>query len=260
MKNKILILCAALACFLYSCESNDSPTSSVYIQKPVNRKVLVEFFTNAGCIPCVQPHNYFDQVSSQSGVTINDSSVITVSYHYRFPDPRDSLYIQNSAQNLERAAFYGINFTPNIFLDGTYMGQYSAFEYTNQLNAEMNTTKYLDIQLVNVFDSTSDSGMVTANIRTLVSPPTSNNYVYIIVKESNINYTLTNGITNFNDVVRRFANGASGVQINLVPGQVVTYSSNYGLAAHWDVEDCEIVVFVQDDSKKVYGVEEVKVK
>jgi len=226
----------------------------------VNRKVLVEFFTNAGCIPCVEPHNFFDLIHNQSGVTVNDSSVIIISYHYRFPDPRDSLYIQNSAQNSARATFYGINFTPNVFLDGTYMGQYSSTQYTNQLNLEMNTTRYLNIRLVNVFDSTKDSGMVTAHIETLVSPPTGNNYIYVVIKESNISYSLTNGITNFNDVVRRIANGSSGVQINLVQGQAVTYSSAYGLAPHWNAEDCEIVVFVQDDLKNIYGVERIGVK
>src|SRR5438552_4024019 len=160
---------------LYSCESNDTSTSSIYIQQPVNRKVLVEFFTNAGCVPCVDVHHYLDGVASQSGVTINDSSVIIASYHWRFPDPHDSLYIQNSQQNDARASYYGIGFTPNTFLDGTYMGQFSSSQYSAQLNTEMNTTKYLNITLANVFDSTSDSGAVTVNIQTLVSPPTGSN-------------------------------------------------------------------------------------
>jgi hypothetical protein len=248
-----------IACLFYSCESNDIATNSVYIQQPVNRKVLVEFFTNAGCVPCVDVHHFLDGVASQSGVTINDSSVIIASFHWRFPDPHDSLYIQNSQQNNARAAYYGIGFTPNTFLDGSYMGQYSASQYSAQLNTEMNTTKYLNIGVTNVFDSTSDSGTVTVNILTLAAPPTANNFIYVLITESNINYTLTNGITNFDDVVRKMVNGTSGEQISLVQGQNVTYSAGYRINSRWNASECKLIVFIQDDSKKIYGVERIKV-
>jgi hypothetical protein len=245
---------------LSGCESNDSPQNSVYIQQPVNRKVLVEFFTNAGCVPCVDVHHYLDGIAFQSGVTINDSSVIITSYHWRFPDPRDSLFIQNSAQNNARAGYYGIGFTPNTFLDGTYMGQYSASEYSAQLNTEMNTTKYLNITLANTFDSTADSISVTANIQTLVSLPSGSYFIFVVITESNIHYSLTNGITNHNDVVRRFINGSSGEAITLVQGQTITYTAGYRLDPRWNPSECKLIVFIQSDSKKIVGVERIKVR
>lgn len=244
---------------LSGCESNDAPNNSVYIPQPVNRKILVELFTNAGCLPCVQVHNYFDQIHSQAGATINDSSVVFISYHWRSPNPADSLYIQNRQQNNDRAAYYGVFATPFVFMDGTQLGQFSGPEYSTQFGIEMNTTEYLDIGMSNVFDSTSDSGRVTLDILTVAPIPASDLKLHVIISESDIHYTLTNGITLFHDVVRTMVTGAPGEDISLGPETIVDV--DYGLNTRWVPSNCKILAFIQSAStKKVYGVETLKIR
>ncbi|MGH2575555.1 MAG: Omp28-related outer membrane protein [Ignavibacteria bacterium] len=260
-KSILYFLGTLILVLFWGCESNDNPLSSVYIQQPVNRKVLVEFFTNSGCTPCVVVHNYFQQLSSQSGVTINDSSVILISFHYRYPYPYDSLYLANVPENDARGTYYNILFTPNVLLDGTYMGQYSSSEYSAQLNNEMNTTKYMNITLSNSYDSTNRNGTITSNFQLVTSLPTADNVLHVVLTESNIAYMGTNGITSFDDVMRDMVTGGNGEQITLSQGQGNTVTKNYTINTRWNADECDLIVYVQSVStKKIYGVEKIKVK
>src|SRR5260221_9492897 len=166
IKNLILILPVILLSFYYGCESNDAVSTSVYIPQPVNKKILVEFFTNSYCLPCINAHHYWDQVNASGGLTLNDSSVIVISIHARSPNSNDSIYKSNRVQNDARYDYYGISTTPNNQLDGSYMGQFSSTNFSALLNSEFMTPAYLDISLTNYFDGT-DSGTVTADIEAL---------------------------------------------------------------------------------------------
>ena len=123
MKYFRIFLLAAVALLIHGCESNDTTTNSVYIPQPVNKKVLVEFFTNAGCNPCIAAHEYLDQINVNSGTTINDTSVIILSYHTKYPYILDSLYRANITENQGRRDYYGVNTTPPGRLKGINMEQ-----------------------------------------------------------------------------------------------------------------------------------------
>ena len=257
---KYLIFVFAVPAFiLYSgCESNDTATNSVYIPQPVNKKVLVEFFTNSGCNPCIVAHHYLDQITSNSGATINDTSVIILAYHTRYPYILDSLFRANIVQNQGRSDYYGITFTPQSRLDGNInMGQFSSGDWSAQINAELNTTKYLDIFLSNTFNG--DSGNVTADFSLVNAIPSSDNVIHIIITENNIPYiTAPNGITYPDDVMRYMITGTDGESVNI--GQGVSVNKSYGLAPHWNEDECYITVFVQSSStQQIFGVERIKV-
>ncbi|MCI0448446.1 MAG: Omp28-related outer membrane protein [Chlorobi bacterium] len=244
----------------YGCESNDEATNSVYIPQPVNKKVLVEFFTNAGCNPCIAAHHYLDQLSANIGTTINDTSVIIISYHTKYPYIFDSLYRANILHNQGRSDYYGINFTPQGRLDGNInMGQFSSANWGAFINAEFNTTAYLSITLSNNFNLNTDSGTVIAEIELLNVLPASDNVVHIIISENEVSYvTSPNGITKPNDVMRFMVTGKDGEPINI--GQNETVTKNYGLAQNWNADKCYITVFVQSSStKQVFGVERIKI-
>jgi hypothetical protein len=244
----------------YGCESNDTATNSVYIPQPVNKKVLVEFFTNAGCNPCIAAHHYLDQLSANIGTTINDTSVIIISYHTKYPYIFDSLYRANIPHNQGRSDYYSINFTPQGRLDGNInMGQFSSINWGALINAEFNTTAYLSIMLSNSFNSNTDSGTVTAEIELLNALPASDNVVHVIISENEVSYiTSPNGITKPNDVMRFMVTGEDGEPVNI--GQNITVVKNYGLAQNWNKNKCYLTVFVQSaSSKQVFGVERIKI-
>jgi hypothetical protein len=254
----------ATGLLLTGCESNDNPQSSVYIPQPVNKKVLVEFFTNAGCFPCIAAHNFLDQITEVTGATLNDTSVVIISFHTRYPSITDSLYRANITQNDARSNYYGINFTPQGRLDGVDMGQFSPQGWADKINVEFMTTRYLNISLSNTFNPNNDSGMITASVLPVTSLPSSqNNVVHVVITESNVPYiTAPNGIKYPDDVMRLMVTGQDGEAISLSQGQTTVVSKSYVLPSYIKNEDeCYIVVFIQNSpGKQVYGVERIKVK
>lgn len=252
------MLVLPLAVILYSCESNDTSTNSVYIPEPVNKKVLVEFYTNAGCAPCVAAHSYLDQIKENVGATKNDTSVIILSYHTKYPYILDSLYRANIVQNQARADYYGVNTTPQGRLNGSNMDQFSSTTWGALINAEFNTMRYMDIVLSTTYDDLLDSGTVTANITLLNALPTNNTVIHMVITEDDIVYvTAPNGVTNPDDVMRYMITGQNGEAISV--GQN-TVTKSFGSAPKWVPENLHIVVFIQDaDTKQVFGVERVRV-
>lgn len=258
IKYLTLIITAASVILYSGCESNDSTTNSVYIPQPVNKKVLVEFFTNAGCNPCIAAHNYLDQITENRGATLNDTSVVIISYHTRYPYSFDSLYRANVQQNEFRSTtYYGVLFTPQCRIDGVNSGQFSSTNWSAQINAEFMTPKYLDISLSNSFSN--DSGTVTANISLVSALPSNDNVIHMVITENNVSYiTSPNGIIQPDDVMRYMITSSNGESINV--GQNTTVTKAYGLAPNWRDNECYINVFVQSVStKQIFGVEKIKV-
>ncbi|MCX7878018.1 MAG: Omp28-related outer membrane protein [Ignavibacteria bacterium] len=246
--------------FFTGCESNDNPSGSVYIPQPVNKKVLVEFFTNAGCNPCIAAHNYLDQIVAAGGVTINDTSVVIISYHTKYPFILDSLYRANIEHNQGRADYYGVNYTPQARLNGNInLANFSASDSTAQINFAFNTTRYLNIALSNDFSSSSDSGTVPAVITPVNQISATDLVLHIVITENHVPYiTAPNGIKYPNDVMRYMITGRDGEAISL--GSGITVTKRYGIAQNWKEDDCYLNVFVQStSSKEIFGVEKIKV-
>jgi Outer membrane protein Omp28 len=250
------------ATLLIGCESNDNPTSSVYIPQQVNRKVLFEFFSNSNCTPCIEPHRTFLEPLEQTvGVTINDTSVVLLSFQYKYPYIYDSIYRANVPENDARSRYYNVIAAPGAFCDGTTMGNFSFQEWSDQLGREMNTAKYLNITASNNFNSAIDSGTITAYIQTIVQPPTNDNVIHIVITEDSVSYvTAQNHITLYSGVMRDMVTDSTGAGINLSYGQTTNFTINYRIKNTWKADDCFIIVFVQSTlTKKVYGVERIKV-
>jgi len=263
LKLFLILIFVSSALYISGCESNDNPSSSVYIPQQVNRKTLFEFFSNSNCLPCINAHRYFiEPLTQQSGVTINDSSVILISFQVNFPNPADSLYWANQPENQARANYYNHPAAPAGFLDGTGMGAFSSGEWSREVNAEMMTTKFLNITLSDSYDSASRNGSVTANVLTQSSVTTTDNVIHIVLVENDVPYiSAPNGITQYEYVMRDMITDSTGAPITLSQGQTTTFTQSYTVGSRWNDSECYLVVFIQSYStKKVYGVERIKIK
>jgi len=259
-RKAIILVTASFVLCLWGCQSNDAVSTAVYIPKPVNKKVLIEVFTNSFCFPCVNADNYLDQITSVGGVTYNDTSVIPLCYHVNNPSPLDSLYQQNTQQSDERFnQYYGVYVTPTLELDGSSMGQYSASTWTALIDAEFETQKYLTVTLSNTFNGT-DSGSVTANITPAGALPTNDNVLHMVIVEDSVPYiTAPNGIHYPSHVMRYMITGGGGQSVSLNANQTATITNRYGTSSRWNKDKLYIIVFVQCVStKQVYGVERIK--
>jgi hypothetical protein len=263
LKLFLILIVVSATLYISGCESNDNPTSSVYIPQPVNRKVLVEFFSNSDCRPCIDAHRYFiEPLTEQNGITKNDSSVILISFQVNFPNTADSIYAANPTENQARSNYYHVIGAPAGYLDGTYMGAFSAVEWPLEINAELMTNKYLNLSLSNTYDSLSRNGDITTNILTQTAPQTSDNVIHVVLVENKVQYiSAPNHITQYEYVMRDMITDSTGAPITLSQGQTTTFTKSYTVGTRWNDNECYLVVFIQSYStKKVYGVERIKVR
>jgi thiol-disulfide isomerase/thioredoxin len=258
----LLLIPIVIILFLSSCQTNDNVINIRFSSPPVKKKVLVEFFTNSGCTPCVAAHGYFDRITGLTGVTSNDTNVILLSFHTKYPYILDSLYQANLIQNEARSVYYGIQYTPQCRLDGLNMGQFSESEWTAQINQELAAVNYSFITLLKNYNPNDRTGSVAVTVDVYEPVPTSDNVIHIIITESNIYYpSAPNGIDYFDDVMRTMITGDNGESINLINGQQVTVNKNFTINGNWNDNECYITVFLQSTSTKaVYGVERIKVR
>ncbi len=89
--------------------------ASTVVQAQYPRKVLMEYFTNVSCIPCIQANIGVDGISTQFG-----DQVSTIKYHVWFPNPGDPNYQDNPYEQANRFNFYGFQGIPSVALDGTF--------------------------------------------------------------------------------------------------------------------------------------------
>jgi hypothetical protein len=258
-----IIVLILLFSILIGCESNDNPQNSIYIPRPVNKKVLVEYFSNSNCQPCIAAHKYFiEPIENAAGQTINDTALIFLSWQFKYPNINDSIYWANPVQNAYRANFYSVLGAPYGALDGNYMGSFSSTDWTNEVNAEFKTTKYVNFNLSGSYDSISRNGSVTAAVQTLVAPPTSDNVIHFILAESKVMYiSAPNGIKEYNDVMRSMITDTTGVSITLTQGATTTLTESYNINSKYVDFNCSIIIFIQSQStKQIYGVEKIGVR
>jgi hypothetical protein len=245
------------------CESNDAlqdPSPQPPVTDTLKKKVIIEFFTNAGCNPCIAAHNYLDAIHEELGQTIRDSNVIILSYHTRYPFIGDVLYLANVPHNQGRSNYYGVTFTPQGKLNGVDMGQFSESNWTAQFNAQLLTNEFLQVDLSNTFNAAIDSGTVTINTTLINALPSSEHSLHVVITENNIPYpNAPNGITSPDDVMRFMITGLDGEVTSF--GQSNTIVKNYGLNPSWNEDECNIVVFIQNTAtKQIFGVNKIKVK
>jgi hypothetical protein len=260
---EILIIIIITGFFqLPGCLYNDDITNIINNPSSYKKKVLVEFFTNSGCNPCVAAHEYLDGITALSGVTSNDTNVIIISYHTRYPYPYDSLYRANVPHNEARISYYGVSYTPQGRLDGVNLGQFNANDWTSAINLELSTKNYTAITLSKTYDTLSRTGNVGAQINTLSSIQDGDIVVHLVITENSVPYiTAGNGVKYPNDVMRTLLTGENGEPITLVNGQQITINKDFTIQNNWNQENCYITIFFQSiSSKAIYGVERIKVK
>jgi len=260
---KIIILTIISGFFqLSGCLYNDDITNIINNPSTYKKKVLVEFFTNSGCTPCVAAHEYLDGITALSGVTSNDTNVIIISYHTRYPFSYDSLYRANVPHNDARISYYGVTFTPQGRLDGVSLGLFNTNDWTAAINFELGAKNYTAITLSKTYDTLSRTGNVGAEVNTISPIPDADIVVHLVITENSVPYiTASNGVKYPNDVMRTLLTGENGESITLLNGQQTLVNKDFTIQNNWNQDNCYITVFFQSIlSKVIYGVERIKVK
>lgn len=216
-----------------------------------DRLILVERYTSSTCVPCAQNNPVMDAFLSGQ----DPDKVTSIAYHMNWPAPgNDPMYLYNPNDNNGRRTYYGVNAIPQAFMDGLISVN---SPYTQSfLQSSFNTrTAILSPVTIIVTDSTfGDSILVRARIlcETALSNP--NVTVHFSMNEMLIHYNSppgTNGEMNFTDVMRKMANGGSGIPMTMIPGQIYIVEQKFYNDPMWQQQQVKPLVFVQQSDKEI---------
>ncbi len=221
------------------------------INAQVRKIVLLEVFTNSGCGTCANSNEIL-----QNFYANYYGGVISVRYHPNFPDPRDPMYSDASADIDSRVAFYNILYTPQAVFDGEVFG------------SPENEKDLWETMLEKI----SRGSPVWIDVNSEISGDSLRTEIKIIgygnlnEREMKLRAALVermvyfdeppgaNGETEFPDVVRKMLPGAEGVSLNAISeGDTLIFNYSTFLSENWEAENLSVVAWVQSDvTKEVY--------
>ena len=180
---------------------------------------------------------------------VYEDSLAVIRYHVWWPSQEDPFYQFNIQENTARNNFYGNNYAPHLFVDGTTDAGYQYGSWESIIRDRWNYDPYLDIGLFGNYDSPSRE--VDLTVRVFAPgyiPQTWDLRLFVVLMESNIYY----GGRYYDQVMRDILPYYWGDTLTIDEGQ--TKERNYVFSVDNQLEDtnCELVVFVQNaDSYKL---------
>ncbi len=213
------------------------------------RRVLAEIITNTACSYCANANQVLTQIYEAH---YNEMSVIR--YHAWWPSSSDPFYQANIEENTRRINYYGADYTPHLYIDGSIDAEYqtSTWEYRIQQELQVPSPLIMDLEIQ--YHPSSHTGQVITTITVdsvvnFVAPK-----LRIALVESNIEYNAPNGEHIHHQIMRDMIPNAEGIPLSLGAGVVVVDTQTFVIQDDWDQSNCAIVAFVQDDGagKRVY--------
>ncbi len=212
------------------------------------RTVLCELFTSTTCPPCVGANQGFDTwLSSYS----KKNRVAVIKYHVWWPSPgNDPYYLANVTHVTTRNTFYGNNYAPHMFINGSDAGS-SYTSWNGAIETELATTPPLDIIISGTVKNTDASIMVQVKAGA-AAIPSGVLKVYVALTESGLLYTGTNGDPKHESVMRQMVADANGETFSIANQETKSFKRPFTLDAGWKSSNCAVVAFVQaQDSKAI---------
>ncbi len=217
----------------------------------VQRKVLGELITNTACPGCASANYALDSVMMQF-----PDQLVVVRYHAWWPSSSDPFYAANPDENSARINFYGADYDPHLWIDGTVDGGYQPSPWPIYIQSELNKPTSIRINMQVQYDSTKNTGFVYTQISNESDSTHSNLRLFYVITESNIYYQAPNGEDIHNQVMRDMIPNATGKAIDVPPNQTIYDTAEFTIDPRWNENNCQVVVFVQNyATKNVYQAE-----
>lgn len=203
---------------------------------------LIEHFTNVGAATSIQDQERLDRIANNL-----PSDLVIINYHTDFPNNNDPVNLLNKAEPSARALYYGILQTPRTVLDGNdYKG------VTSGLNA--NNVDTLSLEPVKIELSTDFSQTVSSKFILKVGIKSKTDFtaqrlkLYVAV----VNRTLNIEGNTYRNILNRMVPNHTGTTLPITwkKGEIKEYTLDWGAFSNRDINNIQVVVFVQDDVTK----------
>jgi len=203
------------------------------------RKVLFEQFTSSTCGPCATMNNWLTPL-----LVNNAEKVVVVKYQMYWPGAGDPYY---TAEGGSRRTYYGVNSVPAPFTNGVSTGSQSAIQ-----NAIYNGyAQPAEADIEGNFTVSGTNITITGSVTPLISG--SGHRLFVIVNEKKTTGNkMTNGEKEFHHVMMKMFPNGNGTDVTLTSGTPIpfTYTHNMATTHVEEMNDLEVVVFVQNTSSR----------
>jgi hypothetical protein len=210
--------------------------------------VLLEHFTNSRCSICASKNPAFFTLIDQYPNDVHHLSI-----HPSVPYSNCLIYLANPTQNNARTAFYGVNGTPRVALNGTLVPVASQLLPTATLQAALGQESPIALEVQEAGAAPTKTAAVT--VRVYGNVPAGNYKLFAAVAESTVNYASPNGEAKHHDVFRAMLTNIDGDNITLpATGGSTTFNFTYNYTAPngWtsNFDSLYVLAFVQNAATK----------
>lgn len=176
----------------------------------------------------------------------NISRLSVIKYHTWWPDGSDPFYLANIEENTDRTEYYGVDYVPHLWVDGTIDGGWQEEYFRGFIEDEEARSSPLLIRLDGVYHPTYRVGRVTVAVHAMEDAGSDPLKLRLALVESDIEHE---GRT-YNYVMRDMIPDTAGDEIVPEEGKTLLRSYLYSVDTDWPAQDCQIVAFVQNDDTK----------
>jgi hypothetical protein len=211
-------------------------------QTLAKKYVLLEHFTNSKCSICASRNPAFYNLIGQPA---HADDIHHISIHPPVPYNSCVFYLANPTENATWAALYDIQGTPRVAVNGELIPPSGALLPLATLQAELGQTSPLHVAVTETTAGTQRSVTITA---TALAPIPGGTYrLYAALAEKTINMVTSNGEAVHHDVFRKMLPSMDGEAfVPPAPGQSVSFTYNYAIAAGWNGEEIFTTAFIKN--------------
>ena len=209
-------------------------------QTTVPRYVFLEHVTNSRCSVCASRNPAMYNLIAQYPTEVHH-----LSYHPSFPYSNCIFYLANTTENNARAAYYGVNSTPKLILNGQLLPPTSQLLPAATLQTAISETSSIYVQV------TEDATQVRVRIHTVGDKPTGDYKLYAAFAEKTVNYAAPNGEQVHHDVFRDMLTDINGEAIVLAEtGSYVERVYSRPTNPNWNAAEMFTTAWVQNSLDK----------
>jgi hypothetical protein len=207
------------------------------------RVMVIEDVTATWCTYCPGGARGMEELDFRSY-----DSVVPIAYHASSSDP---YYTTEAAA---RMSYYAITGYPTVVLDGINKivgGLHTGTMYPTYLDyfrTRMAVFSPLTIALSITYDTTARTGQLTIKINN-TSGSSVSGQLHTVLTESHIYYPWQ-GMDSLHYVERAMLPNSSGEAVTIAAGDSLTKTRDFTVDASWVADNCDFVVFVQNNSSK----------
>lgn len=220
------------------------------VEAQTQRVMLVEEFTNVGCVPCAMQNPAFDAL-----LAANADKVAVVKYHPNWPSATDPMYPFDAEGNDARTAFYNVTAVPAAIVDGNRYFSVPSGLTQSIFDQLLAIPSPFEMQMNFKVDSLYNKLYISIEGQMLASA-VGDLRLFVAVIEREIRYEVapgSNGEKDFRHVLRQFITDPSGLSLgDMESGQqfAVDYDSEIAIQAP---DNLSALAWIQNhNTKEVY--------